>query len=263
MTMRAAPIALPNPSRSLNSSSSKSSESNVSAWSLSQAMRLARIVGSSGRLAGSGSVKAKAEDGPATANAAVPERNKRRLNMLCSCDFVATPHPFRNALERAVMAVTEMRLASACSAVQQSEQMTVKKCPPFIDAMTYGFLIPRVTDLRVEDGAFAWDFNLPGGAIASYSRSPIDFHDSAQVEGTPFFKEDRFIIKFNCFWTIESPPGYSLLIIHPINRHDLPFTTLTGSSIATSTRIISSTFRRAGAISISPACCRWGRRWRR
>jgi len=25
--------------------------------------------------------------------------------------------------------------------------MTVKKCPPFIDAMTFGFLIPLVTDL--------------------------------------------------------------------------------------------------------------------
>jgi len=118
--------------------------------------------------------------------------------------------------------------ASAFSAVQQAEQLTVKKCPPFIDAMTYGFLIPLVTDLRVEDGAFSWNFDLPSGAITSYSRSPLDFHDSAQVDGTPFFKEDRFIIKFNCFWTIESPPGYSLLITHPINRHDLPFTTLTG-----------------------------------
>jgi len=64
--------------------------------------------------------------------------------------------------------------------------------------------------------------------VAALLDSPLDFHDSAQVEGTPFFKEDRFIIKFNCFWTIESPPGYSLLITHPVNRHDLPFTTLTG-----------------------------------
>jgi len=118
--------------------------------------------------------------------------------------------------------------ASAFSAIQQSEQLTVKKCPPFIDAMTYGFLIPLVTDLLVEDGAFSWDLDLPAGAITSYSRSPLDFHDNSQVEGTPFFKEDRFIIKFNCFWTIESPPGYSLLITHPVNRHDLPFTTLTG-----------------------------------
>jgi hypothetical protein len=36
------------------------------------------------------------------------------------------------------------------------------------------------------------------------------------------------VIKFNNFWTIETPPGYSLLITHPINRHDLPFMTLTG-----------------------------------
>jgi hypothetical protein len=117
---------------------------------------------------------------------------------------------------------------SAFSSVLQAEQLTVKKCPPFIDAMTYGFLIPLVTDVKVEDDAFAWDFELPGGPIASYSRSPLDFHDGAQVAGTPFFKDDTVVIKFNNFWTIESPPGYSLLITHPINRHDLPFVTLTG-----------------------------------
>ena len=48
------------------------------------------------------------------------------------------------------------------------------------------------------------------------------------MAGTPFFRDDTFVIKFNNFWTIESPPGYSLLITHPINRYDLPFTTLTG-----------------------------------
>ena len=118
--------------------------------------------------------------------------------------------------------------ASAFSSVMQTEQLTVKKCPPFIDAMTHGFLIPLVTDLRIEDGAFSWDFEMPGGAITSYSRSPLDFHDSAQVAGTPLFKDDTFVIKFNNFWTIESPPGYSLLVTHPVNRYDLPFVTLTG-----------------------------------
>jgi len=117
---------------------------------------------------------------------------------------------------------------SAVGSVLQSELLTVKKCPPFIDAMTCGFLIPLVTDIKVADGVFAWDFELPAGAIASYSRSPLDFHDEAQVAGTPFFQEDTFVIKFNNFWTIESPPGYSLLITHPINRDDLPFRTLTG-----------------------------------
>ena len=105
---------------------------------------------------------------------------------------------------------------------------TVKRCPPFIDAMTYGFLIPLAVDLKVQDGEFTWHFEMPEGAVTEYSRSPIDFHDSSQIAGTPFFDDDRFIIKFNNFWTIEAPPGYSLMFTHPVNRRDLPFTTLTG-----------------------------------
>lgn len=108
------------------------------------------------------------------------------------------------------------------------EGPTVKKCPPFIDAMTYGFLIPLAIDLEVRNGEFTWDFALPEGLVSEYSHSPIDFHDPSQAAGTPFFDDDRFIIKFNNFWTIEAPPGYSLLFTHPVNRSDLPFTTLTG-----------------------------------
>jgi hypothetical protein len=114
------------------------------------------------------------------------------------------------------------------SALLHEEQLTVKKCPPFIDAMTYGFLIPLVADLKVERGAISWDREVPGGAFSNYSRSPIDFHDSNQVAGTPLHDDDRFIIKFNNFWTIELPAGHSLFITHPVNRHDLPFVTLTG-----------------------------------
>jgi hypothetical protein len=118
--------------------------------------------------------------------------------------------------------------AKSFSDMVQAEQMTVKKCPPFIDAMTYGFLIPLVTDLTVEDGVFTWQLDFPSGAITSYPHSPLDFHDNSQVIGTPLFEDDSFILKFNNFWTIETPPGYSLLVTHPINRFDLPFTTLTG-----------------------------------
>jgi hypothetical protein len=104
---------------------------------------------------------------------------------------------------------------------------TIKRCPSVLDAMTYGFLIPSAVDLEVRDGEFTWDFDAPGGLISAFSHSPIDFHDPSQIAGTPLFEDDRFIIKFNCFWTIEAPPGYSLLFTHPVNRADLPFTTLT------------------------------------
>jgi hypothetical protein len=108
------------------------------------------------------------------------------------------------------------------------ETPTVKKCPPFIHAMTYGFLILLAVDLKVQDGEFSWDYEPPRGLASEYPHSPVGFHDPSQVAGTPFFEDDRFIIKFNNFWTIEAPPGYSLLCTHPVNRTDLPFTTLTG-----------------------------------
>jgi hypothetical protein len=116
----------------------------------------------------------------------------------------------------------------AFNPVLQDEQFTVKKCPPFIDAMTSGFLLPLAADLKVENGEFSWDRDVPSSELNCYGRSPIDFHDSPQVAGTPLFDDDQFIIKFNNYWTIELPPGYSLFITHPINRHDLPFMTLTG-----------------------------------
>jgi hypothetical protein len=108
------------------------------------------------------------------------------------------------------------------------ETQTVKKCPSFVDAMAYGFLIPLAADLEVRDGEFSWNSEIREGFAGGFSHSPIDFHDPSQVAGTPFFDDDCFIIKFNCFWTIEAPPGYSLLFTHPINRVDLPFTTVTG-----------------------------------
>lgn len=117
--------------------------------------------------------------------------------------------------------------AKAFDLTMGRETETLKKCPPFIDAMTYGFLIPLATDVEIRDGEFSWDFVVEGFS-SEFSQSPIAFHDPSQATGSPLFDADRFIVKFNNFWNIEAPPGYSLLFTHPVNRTDLPFTTLTG-----------------------------------
>ena len=115
------------------------------------------------------------------------------------------------------------------SQLSNKDLMTVKKCPPFIDAMTFGFLMPLLADLKVENGEFSWDSDIPAvEKLKNSTRSPIGYHDNVQVKGTPFFEDDRFIIKFNNFWAIELPEGYSLFVTHPVNRADLPFTTVTG-----------------------------------
>ena len=118
--------------------------------------------------------------------------------------------------------------AQAFNAVNMREEDTIKRCPPFVDAMTCGFLIPLICDLRIENGAITWNNDIPPGGALDFPRSPIGFHDSSQVLGTPLFEPDRFVIKFHNLWSIEAPEGYSLLFTHPINRFDLPFTTLSG-----------------------------------
>jgi hypothetical protein len=105
---------------------------------------------------------------------------------------------------------------------------TVKLCSPFIDGMTQGFLIPLLCDVKVDRGEFTWDLDLPVDDVVGFPRSPLGFHDPGQVAGTPLHDPDRFLIKFHNLWTIEAPEGYALLFMHPANRFDLPFTTLTG-----------------------------------
>lgn len=105
---------------------------------------------------------------------------------------------------------------------------TVKQCPPFIDAMAYGFTMPLPCDVVVSGGKFSWSWGLPPLSVESHPRSPLSFHVPAQVTGTPLYDPQRTIIKFNSFWTIELATGYSLFATHPVNRADLPFRLLTG-----------------------------------
>jgi len=108
------------------------------------------------------------------------------------------------------------------------EIRTLKHCPPLIDAMRAGFLMPLAADVRVENGAFSWGWDLPATALGRTTRSPLSFHHAEQAEGSPLHDPERVLLKFNSFWTIALEPGWSLLVMHPANRTDLPFETLTG-----------------------------------
>ena len=117
---------------------------------------------------------------------------------------------------------------TAFSETHGQDVRTVKQCPPFVDAMAHGFVIPLPCDVRVHDGVLEWDWDRPLLSVASHPRSPVSFHVPEQVTGTPLFDPDLVIVKFNSFWTIELEPGYSLFATHPVNRSDLPFRLLSG-----------------------------------
>lgn len=117
---------------------------------------------------------------------------------------------------------------TAHSLMHDADVRTVKQCPPFVDAMRSGFLIPLPCDIAYSGGAFSWNWPIPEPSVPQHPRAPLNFHAAAQATGTPFAGDGDNLIKFTSFWTIELPPGWSLLATHPFNRDDLPFRTLTG-----------------------------------
>jgi hypothetical protein len=137
---------------------------------------------------------------------------------------LARPIPARRALPDWLRTMP----AVAFSETHGLDVRTVKQCPPFVDAMSHGFVIPLPCDVHARDGTLSWDWDHPPLEVDAHPTSPISFHDPAQALGTPLFDQDVVLVKFNSFWTIELEPGYSLFATHPVNRADLPFRLLTG-----------------------------------
>ncbi|MCW3783308.1 hypothetical protein [Defluviimonas salinarum] len=105
---------------------------------------------------------------------------------------------------------------------------TLKHCLPFIDALSLGLMIPLATDLTVEGGEIAWDWDPPVIADAPLTRAPVGLHVPEQATGAPLPVDGQLMVKFINFWALEAPEGWDLLFTHPLNRADLPFRTLSG-----------------------------------
>jgi hypothetical protein len=102
---------------------------------------------------------------------------------------------------------------------------TAKRCPPFLDVLLSGFYLPLSTDIIYDGENFQWR-PLPTTGTEPYPTAPISFHPQVQAAGTPLGAEEREIVKFINFWTIDLTPGWSILVTHPAHQIDLPFQTI-------------------------------------
>ena len=93
------------------------------------------------------------------------------------------PVPARAALPDWLRAMPR----TAFSELHGQEVRTVKQCPPFVDAMSHGFVIPLPCDVAVRDGVLSWDWDHPALTVEAHPRSPVSFDVPAQDAGTPFF----------------------------------------------------------------------------
>ncbi|ODN67821.1 DUF6065 family protein [Methylobrevis pamukkalensis] len=100
--------------------------------------------------------------------------------------------------------------------------LTVKRCMPFLDAMTTGWILPLAASVRLDirdEGRTVeagWEFDKP----------MISNHGSHQVAGHP--SEPRPPCKFHNYWSVRTPKGWSCLFVPPLNRPSKLFEVVAG-----------------------------------
>jgi hypothetical protein len=101
--------------------------------------------------------------------------------------------------------------------------LTIKHCMPFLDSLTIGYMITLPYDLLVKkengDPYLVWPIGV--------DHPPRLRNEPAALEIVP---SNHYPIEYtwNPCVTYKFPKGYSALFTHPLNRNDLPFTTLSG-----------------------------------
>ncbi len=99
--------------------------------------------------------------------------------------------------------------------------VSTKMCMPFFDAITAGY------HYLLEDDLFV-DLDKDGKPVLTW-KGDVLLVDTRPIIDLP--------VPDNCHpihygwrmnWFYETPPGYSVLITHPMNRYDLPFYTQSG-----------------------------------
>ena len=106
---------------------------------------------------------------------------------------------------------------------------TVKKCVPFIDAMSIGYTLLSHMDIviyQLESGEVKLHYLDEKHAQLVKRWPPIETHPSRQIPGSPM--ENYTILKYMSPWIIETPKDYSLLFLPPINRLEIPLVPLVG-----------------------------------
>lgn len=102
-------------------------------------------------------------------------------------------------------------------------QSTVKACVPFLDSLTTGYIVELWQDVQVSirDGMPYMNWNS--------TPTPAALRGMDILQGMPMGESN---LNFHLAWEnpfyLQTPKGYSLLITHPLNRFDLPFTTTSG-----------------------------------
>lgn len=103
----------------------------------------------------------------------------------------------------------------------------LKRCIPFLDSMLSGYMLVTPVDIFVsknDDNSLNIRWNSSDVFSEFISERP---KTSGEFMPRPPGHHPNHLA-FKGFWGFKTPKGWSVLVTHPLNRHDLPFTITSG-----------------------------------
>ena len=138
-------------------------------------------------------------------------------------DYHVIPHPYPS---RKFIPDWFKHLPMKIDNSKELRQWTVKRCVPFLDAMSVGYIIPLAADIEFQTNEDA------SGIIwySKFNKVMIETHSKDQITSSksPNPREHLPPLKFINHWIIKTPPGWSTLFVPPLNRPDTRFQCLSG-----------------------------------
>jgi hypothetical protein len=108
-----------------------------------------------------------------------------------------------------------------------TESPGLKKCIPFLDAMISGYCLVTPVDIFVSEtdsGELKITWNSPDEFIDFVNERPQE--SGAKIPRPAGHYPNH--LAWRGTWGVKTPRGWSVLVVHPLNRFDLPFTTTSG-----------------------------------
>lgn len=107
---------------------------------------------------------------------------------------------------------------------------TVKKCMPIFDLITAGYMLTFPMDVYIDaTNPEKLEISAPM-PMQRFSSDMFSSHAPEQYDEYP--KENdiyhKQLFRIMPFWSVQTPTGYSTLVIHPQHQDELPFKTLGG-----------------------------------
>lgn len=141
--------------------------------------------------------------------------------------FLETPKPARSFVPEWYKSIPLWRTGKKEIVEEDlTSSKGVKSCVPFLDSMTYGYMVHLQQDIEVVANAKGQDH------IVKWLNDEIPPIEVRLQDGLENIPSPEGFSSYQYVWRnhfhMQTPKGYSLLVTHPLNRVDLPFYTLSG-----------------------------------